>query len=257
MSEARPEVVAITGVSGQLGGTLARLLEQDERATRIVGIDIRRPEAGLTKTTFFKRDVAARGLEELFRSEGVTRVAHFAFVLDTIHDRQLAHRIDVGGSRNVLEAAAMTGAAKVVFASSSVVFGAHADNPVPIPENHIQRPHRRIQYTLDKVEVEALCEAFQKEHPDTRVVILRPVTIVGPRMKNFLARFLERPVLFLPWGYDPPWQVVHEVDCARAAQMMLFNGLAGTYNLGAEGSVLLSEIVRHRGKRVVRIPACF
>jgi UDP-glucose 4-epimerase len=247
-------VVAITGVAGQLGGALAQLLETDERVGKVVGIDLRPGDASLTKTQFVRRDVTEPGLDDLFRAEGVNRVAHFAFVLDTIHDRARAHRIDVGGSRNVLAAAAAVGAAKVVFASSSVVFGASADNPIPIPESHPRRPHARIQYTLDKVEVEDLCAAFQKEHPEIGVVALRPVTIVGPRMNNFISRFMQKPILLVPRGFDPPWQFVHEVDCARAAQAMLFNDLRGAYNLGADAPVRLSEVLARCGRPIWRVP---
>lgn len=248
------DVIAITGVSGQLGGTLARLLEDDDRVSRVIGIDVRPLDQSLAKTRFVQRDITEPGLDDLFKREGVQRVAHFAFVLDTLHDRQKHHRLDVDGSRNVLAAAAAVRARKVVFASSSVVFGAHADNPPLIPEDHPRRPHRGIQYTLDKVEVEDLCRDFQRDHPDTQVVILRPVTIVGPRMNNFISRFLDKPVLVLPWGHSPPWQFVHERDCARAAQVMLFNDLAGTYNLAADGTVPITEVMRARGRRVFRLP---
>ena len=247
-------VVAITGVAGQLGGTLAQLLEQDDRVEKVIGIDIRPADLSLSKMHFVRRDITEPGLDELFRAEGVSRIAHFAFLLEAIHDHGRAHHIDVGGSRQVLQAAAAVRAAKVVFASSSVVFGAHADNPLPIPEDHTRRPHPRIQYTADKVEVEDLCLAFQKEHPETGVVILRPVTIVGPRMSNFISRFLGSPVVVAPRGYNPPWQFVHEVDCARAAQVMLFNDLSGTFNLGADGTVQLYELLAEGTQRVVRFP---
>jgi UDP-glucose 4-epimerase len=247
-------VVAITGVAGQLGATLAELLDQDDRVEKVIGIDIRPADLSLPKLRFVQRDITEPGLDELFRAEGVSRVAHFAFLLDAIHDTARAHQIDVGGSRNVLQAVAAVRAAKVVFASSSVVFGAHADNPSPIPEDHVRRPDPRIQYTADKVEVEDLCQAFQKEHPETGVVILRPVTIVGPRMVNFISRFLGAPVVTVPRGYDPPWQFVHAVDCARAAQVMLFNDVRGTFNLGADGTVPLYDLLAQGGQRVVRLP---
>ncbi|HEX5269287.1 MAG TPA: NAD-dependent epimerase/dehydratase family protein [Gemmataceae bacterium] len=254
MSTTPGAVVAITGVAGQLGGTLARLLESDDRVARVVGLDIRPADQSLTKTRFVRHDITQPGLDELFRAEGVCRVAHFAFVLDTIHDRALAHRIDVGGSQNVLRAAAAAGAARVVFASSSVVFGASPDNPIPIPEDHPRRPHPRIQYTLDKVEVEDVCTAFQKEYPEIGVVVLRPVTIVGPRMNNFISRFMQKPILLVPRGFDPPWQFVHEVDCARAAQTMLFNDLRGPFNLGADDPRRLSEVLARCGRPIWRVP---
>jgi UDP-glucose 4-epimerase len=254
MAENAPSVVAITGVSGQLGGTLAQLLEEDDRVAHVVGLDVRPPTQSLAKTRFFQQDVSAPGMENIFRDEGVTHVAHFAFILDTIRDRERAHRVDVGGSRNVLSASSAVGVKKIVVSSSSVVFGAHSDNPTAIPEDHPRRPHPRIQYTLDKVEVEDLCASFAKEHPATRVVVLRPVTIVGPRMANFISRSMEKPVVLLPAWHNPPWQFVHEVDCARAAQVMLFNGLSGVYNLGADGTVGLAELLREHNRRVTRVP---
>jgi UDP-glucose 4-epimerase len=254
MTEESASVVAITGVSGQLGGALAQLLDEDDRVRKVVGLDIRPMDQRLTKTQLVQQDISEPGLETVFRQHGVTHVAHFAFVLDTIHDRKQARRIDVDGSCNVLKAAAAVAATKVLFSSSSVVFGAYPDNPPSIPEGHARRPHPRIQYTLDKVAVEQLCEEFQKQHSGTKVVVLRPVTIVGPRMSNFLSRFMDKPILVLPWGHDPPWQVVHEIDCARAAQEMLFNDLSGFYNLGADGTVPLSEILKRCNRPIVRVP---
>lgn len=116
------------------------------------------------------------------------------------------------------------------------------------------RPHPGIQYTLDKVEVERLCEDFARQNPGPRVVVLRPVTIVGPNMANFISRYLARSLMLLPRGLDPPFQFVHELDCARAACAMLFNDLSGAYNLGADGTVTLAEVGRRLGRRLVRVP---
>jgi UDP-glucose 4-epimerase len=247
-------VVAITGVSGQLGGAVAEILDRDPAVAKIVGIDLRPPPAERRKLEFCRRDVCQPGLAELFRGEGVDRVAHLAFLLDTVRDRERARRIDVDGSRSVLEACAGAGVVKVVFSSSSVVYGAHADNPVPIPEGHPQRPDPHLQYEVDKVEVERLCRGFARRHSDIRVAVLRPVTIVGPGMDNFISRFLERPVWLQPRGHDPYWQYVHETDCARAVAEMLFNELEGSYNLGADNWLRFSEVARIGGRRIVRSP---
>ncbi len=253
-TEHHGEVVAITGVAGYLGQVLVEQLERDDRVAKIVGIDRSPSQVPSEKLSFHQRCITQPGLDELFRSAGVTRVAHLAFRLAPNHQPRQTHEVNVGGTRNVLAAAAAVGVKHVAFASSSVVYGAHPNNPSPIPETHRLHGARQVQYTLDKIDVEEMCRQFRHEHPTIDISILRLVTIMGARANNFITRFFARPFLVLPSGFDPSWQFVHELDCGRAVQAALMSDKSGTYNVGADGSIKLSEVGRQLGKPIVRLP---
>ena len=94
------------------------------------------------------------------------------------------HRINVGGTRSVLEAASQAGTPQVLVASSGTAYGAWPDNPVPLKEDHPIRPHPHFCYANDKSQVEFLCRDFMKNHPDIITGIIRPCVVYGRLVNN-------------------------------------------------------------------------
>lgn len=64
-------VVAITGVSGYIGGRLLQLLAQDDRVARIVGVDVRPPTVAPATLRFCRHDIT-EPFADLFCDHGVT-----------------------------------------------------------------------------------------------------------------------------------------------------------------------------------------
>jgi UDP-glucose 4-epimerase len=85
-------------------------------------------------------------------------------------------------------------------------------------------------------------------------VILRPVNIVGPTVRNAPSNYLrlERPITVL--GFDPMVQLVHEEDVCRALMLALQPGLRGVFNVTGPGEVPLSSVLRELGRRPVPVP---
>ena len=82
------------------------------------------------------------------------------------HDRLAAHRVNVGGTSNLLDASAEAGVRRIVYLSSTSVYGAHADNPPMLTESSPARPVRGFQYSEDKAEAERQASLFEfKEDP--------------------------------------------------------------------------------------------
>ncbi len=246
--------IAILGVSGQLGQALARELANNPAIDRFVGIDITPPPETHASMAFHQADIAQADLGALFAAEKITHVADLAFMVAPNHNRKRTHFVNVQGTANVLRAVASAGIQGFLFCSSVNVYGAHPDHSGPLPETTPTRPDLGIQYSLDKVQAEKQCTQFQSEHPETQVSIIRPVTIVGPTMDNFISRFLDRPVLIAPRGYDPGFQYVHEIDVARAILALLLGNHAGVFNLGGDNWTPLSEVLQRTGKRVLKVP---
>ena len=69
--------VAITGISGNLGQCVAKLLHRDER---IIGID-RRPFPGMPRDIeLHALDVRKKKVEDLFRKHDIKALVHMGFV---------------------------------------------------------------------------------------------------------------------------------------------------------------------------------
>ena len=60
-------VVALTGITGFLGGSILQQLEQDDRFERIIGLDWRKPKFSTKKTKFYRLSLTET-LERLKRA---------------------------------------------------------------------------------------------------------------------------------------------------------------------------------------------
>ena len=69
---------------------------------------------------------------------------------------------------------------------------------------------RAVPEMRDLVEVDMYAQSFMWKHPEIETVILRPVNIVGPTVRNAPSNYLrlERPLTVM--GFDPMLQVIHE-----------------------------------------------
>jgi UDP-glucose 4-epimerase len=91
-------------------------------------------------------------------------------------------------------------------------------------------------------------------HPEVETVILRPVNIVGPTVRNAPSNYLriERPITVM--GFDPMVQLVHEEDVCRALALALRPGARGVYNVNGPGEVPVSAALRELGRRPIPVP---
>ena len=159
--------VGITGITGQFGKALARLLEGEPAVTEVVGV-ARRPfdpaAEGFRKLVYRPGDIRDSSLRDTFA--GCDVVVHLAFVIGGKRsDQEQRREINIGGSRNVFASAAEAGAKKIVYASSVAAYGAHPDNPELLTEEHPTRGTPGVAYSEEKAEIEAVLDLFEKEHP--------------------------------------------------------------------------------------------
>ncbi len=246
-----PRLVAITGISGNLGKALARLLHTE---TQIIGID-RRPFAEKPKdVTHYQVDVRKRKLGEVFRRHRIEALIH----LGVIHDPRIpfseAHSFNILGSHKLLELCVQHGVRKVVVLSSANVYGPLPDNSNFLTEETPLMAADRYSDVRDLIELDMHAQSFLWKHPDIETVVLRPVHIVGPTVRNAPSNYLrlERPVTVL--GFDPMIQLVHMDDVCRAMALALKPGVRGVYNVTGPGEVPLSTILHELGRRPLPVP---
>ena len=246
-----PASVAITGIAGNLGRKLARLLHGD---VRVIGFD-RRPFRDRPKDVeHHQLDIRKAQVEDVFRRGGIQAIAHLGLKHDPREDADEAHSFNVAGTQKLLDIAARHGVKKVVLLSSSNVYGPAPGNPNFLPEETPLLGAARLPGYRDLIEVDMYAQSFMWQHPAIETVILRPVNIVGPTVQNAPSNYLrlERPITVL--GFDPMVQVIHEEDVCSAIALALRPGVRGVYNVTGAGEVPLSAALRELDRNPMPLP---
>jgi len=243
--------VVVTGISGNLGRTLAKLLHQSER---VIGID-RRPFAGKPKDIeMHELDLRKKKAEDVFRKNAVRAVIHMGIMHDPRMDEEEHHSFNVVGTTRLLEYCAKYGVKKVVVLSSANVYGPSPDNSNFLSEDAPLMAAGRFAGVRDLIEVDMLAHGFFWRHPDIETVILRPVHIVGPNIKNAPSNYLRLRFPMTVAGFDPMVQLIHVVDAARAMVEALRPEAKGVYNVVGPGEVPLSSVFRELGRSPLPVP---
>jgi UDP-glucose 4-epimerase len=246
-----PRVVAVTGISGNLGKALARLLHTE---ARLVGID-RRPFSERPKDVeHYAVDIRKRKVEDVFRHHAIEALIHLGIMHDPRVPFSEAHSFNILGTRKVLDLCVQHGVRKVVVLSSANAYGPSPDNSNFLTEETPLMAADRYSEVRDLIELDMYAQSFMWKHPEIETVILRPVHIVGPTIRNAPSNYLrlERPVTVL--GFDPMIQLVHAGDVCRALVLALRPGIRGVYNVSGPGEVPLSTVLKELGRKPVPVP---
>jgi UDP-glucose 4-epimerase len=243
--------VILTGISGNLGHAVAKVLH---REVQVVGID-RRPLVGKPKDVeHYQIDLRKKKLEDVFKKHKVSAVIHMGIMHDPRMSAEEHHSFNVVGTTRVLECAARFQVKKVVVLSSANVYGPSPDNSNFLSEEAPLMAASRFPQVRDLIEVDMLAHAFFWKHPQIETVVLRPVHIVGPTIRNAPSNYLR---LARPWvmsGFDPMVQLIHVDDVAQAMSASLKPGLRGVFNVVGPGEVPLSKVHRELGSRARSVP---
>ena len=248
---ALPRAVCVTGISGNLGKALARLLHVE---TRLVGID-RRPFADRPKDVEHAQvDIRKRKVEDVFRRRGIEALIHLGIMHDPRTPFSEAHSFNILGTQKIFQLCVQHGVKKLVVLSSANVYGPLPDNSNFLTEDMPLMAADRFPSVRDLIELDMYAQSFMWQHPEIETVILRPVHIVGPTVRNAPSNYLrlERPITVL--GFDPMIQLIHEDDVCLALALALGPGTRGVYNVTGPGEVPLSAVLRELGRRPIPVP---
>jgi nucleoside-diphosphate-sugar epimerase len=174
--------VLVTGGAGFIGSNLVGALAGDGHPVRVLDdLSTGRKEnldgvAGNVEVVL--GDVRDRALVR-GALDGVEVVFHLAAlpsVARSVADPRASHEVNVDGTLNVLLAAGDAGVRRLVYASSSSVYG---DTPV-LPKHEEMPVSPRSPYAAAKLAGEAYCRAFSHVYP-LETVCLRFFNVFGPR----------------------------------------------------------------------------
>lgn len=251
--------IALTGAVGFLGSNLLEHLRADNRFERVVVLDIEKPALPIRKTRFYKTDLTEPNCDariaEIFERENVDQVVHLAFFRSPHRNKSYAHELEAIGTLHLLHACARRGIDKFVTVTSTMCYGARADNPNFLVEDWPLRADREFDHIANKVEAENLIAGFAEKHPNTKVTVLRPAMTLGPRLRTFITAFFSRSTIPTVMGYDPLMQFVHEDDVVGALRQVVEEDHPGIYNIAGDGVLPLSTMLRLAGKWSLATPS--
>ncbi|MFF2833812.1 NAD-dependent epimerase/dehydratase family protein [Cellulosimicrobium cellulans] len=257
--------VVVVGASGNVGTAVLRRLAAEPVVTSLVAVARRVPRADGSSTvlaphdaaTWRYADVAAADADERLDAAfaGADVVVHLAWAIQPSHDRKRLRRVNVEGTRRVVEAAQRAGVAHVVAASS---VGAYSPAPyagdardVPVNEGWPVEGVPGSSYSEDKAAVESLLDEVDR-HSGIVVSRVRSALVFQRDAASEIARYflgplgtraLRRaplPTVPLPDGLR--LQVVHAEDVAEAYARIVVGRHPGPFNV-AHPTVLTPQDV--------------
>ena len=246
--------VAVTGAAGSVGAALVERLAGSDGVDGIVALDVLPVSAPHPKVTAFRRDIR-EPIADVLGAHGVDAVVHLAFLLRPGHDRQAARRVNVDGTARVLHDCRAAGVRRLVYLSSTTVYGARPGAELPYTEDSPVRPVRGFQYAEDKAATERLLEGFGADDPGARVTILRGCPAMAPGSGDTVTRLYSRLARVRIAGADPEMQFIHMDDVVKALERCLLEPVPGVFNVTGEGTVAYREVARVAGRRPVPVPA--
>ncbi|MBK3645106.1 SDR family oxidoreductase [Streptomyces sp. MBT33] len=268
MSSTAGSRIVVTGATGNVGTSVVRALSEDSDVGSVLGLARRIPDWSPPRTDWSSVDLASEQTDLVEEFTDADAVIHLAWAFQPTHDPATTWRTNVLGGIRVFEAVAAAGVPTLVHASS---VGAYSPGPKdrPVDESWPTHGWPDAAYCREKAYLERALDTFEREHPEVRVVRMRPAFLfkresASEQRRIFGGRFLPgslaRPEL-LPFLPDVPGlrvQALHTDDAARAYVAALGTETRGAFNLAAEPWVdaeLLAEMLDTRSVRLPRAAA--
>lgn len=187
-------------------------------------------------------------LRDAFKgADGVFHLAAIASVARSVDDPLATHETNLTGTLNVLLAARDCGVRKVVFSSSSAVYG----DEQTLPKREDMPPVPLSPYAVSKQAGEYYCNVFS-ELFGVKTVSLRYFNVFGPRqdphseyaavIPKFITRFIDnQPPIIFGNGMQTR-DFVYIKDVVQANMLAMQSSATGTFNIGSGQKIDLNTL---------------
>jgi UDP-glucose 4-epimerase len=256
--------VLITGSSGYLGSLLVENLskkvekEYKEKVANIVAMDVREvPENKRLKgVTYVTEDIRSDKLDAIVGEHNINTVVHLAAIVSPgkNSNRELEYSIDVGGTKNILDACVNHGVSRIIVTSSGAAYGYHPDNPEWLIEEYPLRGNEEHAYSWHKKLVEEMMSEYKKNHPELEQIIFRVSTILGKNTQNRITKLFDRQTMFTINSSKCPFVFIWDKDLVNCLEQGIFSEKEGVYNVAGDGKLTIYELAQMQGKKVLNLP---
>ncbi len=189
-------------------------------------------------------------LREAFSgADGIFHLGAIASVAKSVDDPAATHATNLTGTLNVLLAARDCGVKKVVFSSSSAVYG---DEPT-LPKREDMLPVPLSPYAVSKLAGEYYCKVFSELY-GLETVSLRYFNIFGPRqdpmseyaavIPKFITRLLNHQAPLIFGDGKQTRDFVYVRDVVQANLLAMQSTRTGIFNIGSGESLDLNTLAR-------------
>ncbi|MDH3819065.1 MAG: SDR family oxidoreductase [Myxococcales bacterium] len=252
--------VLVTGAAGYVGRLcVAALAKRLGELSVLVALDWTEidPSERIAGVVYAQDDICDPALKDLFVEHGVDTVVHLASIVRAPKGApaDLAYRVDVLGTKNVLEACESAGAKRLIVTSSGAAYGYHPDNPEWLDEKDPLRGNDEFEYSKNKRLVEGMLAQWREERPELRQVVFRPGTVVGPDVHSPVTDLFEKPVMLGIVGSESPFVFIWDQDLVACLVDAVFSDKVGVYNQAGDGALTPREIATMLKKPYVALPA--
>ncbi|MDP2729875.1 MAG: SDR family oxidoreductase [Dehalococcoidales bacterium] len=249
--------VVVTGGAGFIGSHLAE--ELAGKGYQVVILDdlstgkMKNIESLLKKgnVDFVKGSITGPSLlNKLFKN--VYYVFHLAAIPSvprSVEDPQASHEVNVNGTLNVLLAARENNVKKVIYASSSSVYG---DTPT-LPKSEDMMPRPQSPYAVTKLTGEYYCQVFSNVY-GLPAVCLRYFNVYGARQDpnsryaSVIPTFIKKvsegkpPVIFGDGEQTRDFTFVK--DAVQATVLAAEDDAQGVFNIARGESITINQLAR-------------
>lgn len=262
--------VAVVGATGNCGTAVLSELARRSEVTSVLGIARRMPDQASEPyqgADWLSIDIQAEDAQPALREafSDIDAVIHLAWLLQPNSDRELLRRVNVGGTRKVLESAAQAGVERIAVASSVGAYSPVEDDE-PRDESWPTGGIEGSHYSMDKAAQERVMDEVESAYPAVALSRMRPGLIfqrsAGSEIQRYFAgpwapaHLLHRrwlPLVPLPGGTRI--QALHTRDVAVAYVEAILRGARGAFNLCAPDLLDAGAISQAVGRgRSVSVP---
>ena len=236
--------VLITGGSGFIGSYLVKHLLEQGHEVKV--LDLRKPDIEHKKLEFINKSIMDELAEDI---HGCDIVYHFAAMLgvDNSDKRPLeTMRINLEGSVNVFKSAVEANVKRMIYASSSEVYGEPRE--LPIGEDSVKGPVSA--YGVSKLAAEIYAKAYNHEF-GTDIKIVRFFNVYGRGQSNnfvipiFINKALENKPLKVFGEGSQTRCFTYVEDIAEGVFTVLEKGKTGeAYNIGNNQPTTILELAQ-------------
>lgn len=178
------KTVLITGGCGFLGVHLARQLLKDKYEVTLLDLADLDAKDIIGKVKVIKCDVRDKNkVEKAIRKYDY--IVHAAAALPILREKKIIFDVNINGTKNILEASLKNKIKRLVFISSTAVYGI----PRHLPETETNPLDPIGYYGQSKVASEKLCLEYAKK--GLSINILRPKSFLGPERLGVFELWFE------------------------------------------------------------------